>query len=90
MSNVDDARATGVSFTSDKVVVRLADGRDIGIPLTWYPRLHDAVEKDREFFELIGDGEYIHWPRIDEDLSVAGILRGTPSPEAGIKRGARG
>ena len=86
MSKVDDARATGVSFTSDKVVVRLADGREIAIPLTWYPRLHDAGEKDRALFELIGDGEYIHWPLIDEDLSVAGILRGTPSPEAGIKR----
>jgi len=90
MSNVDDARATGVTFTSDKVVVLLADGRDIGVPLAWFPRLLDARKKDRERFEIIGDGEYIHWPLIDEDLSVAGLLRGTRSPEAGVVRGARG
>lgn len=83
-----EAYAIGVDFRDEKVVVRLADGRDIAVPLTWFPRLLDAREADRKLFELIGDGEYVHWPRIDEDLSVAGILRGTHSPEMGIKRAA--
>ena len=61
--------------------MRLADGREIAIPLTWYPRLHDAGEKDRALFELIGDGEYIDWSLIDEDLSVAGILCGKGKSE---------
>jgi hypothetical protein len=81
-----DPRAVKVNFTNDKIVVALDDGRDISVPLTSYPRLRDASGPEREDFELLGDGEYIHWPRIDEDLSVAGLLRGTPSFERGVRR----
>jgi len=56
--------------------VLLADGRKISVPLAWFPRLLHATTQQRENFELLGDGEGIHWPEIDEDLSVAGLLRG--------------
>jgi hypothetical protein len=74
-----DARAKEISFTEDELVVLLADGRRISVPLTWFPRLLRATAAQRENFELLGDGVGIHWPDIDEDLSVAGLLRGTPS-----------
>jgi hypothetical protein len=55
--------------------VSLADGRKISIPLTWFPRLLHATANQRQNFELLGDGEGIHWPDIDEDLSVGGLLQ---------------
>ena len=54
----------------------LADGRKISAPLVWFPRLLHATTDQRRNFEFLGDGEGIHWPDIDEDLSVAGLLRG--------------
>jgi hypothetical protein len=74
-------RATEVSATETDLVVRLADGRTIIVPLSWYPRLANASGEQRADYELLGDGEYIHWPQIDEDLSVRGLLRGTPAPQ---------
>lgn len=74
-------RATDVSTTDDELTVHLADGRTIIVPLRWYPRLQNATEEQRREFRLIGDGEYIHWPQIDEDLTVSGLLRGTPAPK---------
>ena len=61
------------------LTVTLDDGRIISVPLDWYPRLLHASSDQRNDWELIGDGEGIHWPQIDEDLSVAGLLRGTPA-----------
>ena len=75
-----EPRATNIDFTNDELVVFLADGRKISAPLVWYPRLLDASPAQRSNWELIGDGEGIHWPEVDEDLSVNGILRGTPAP----------
>jgi Protein of unknown function (DUF2442) len=75
-------RATDVSTTEDELIVHLFDGRTIIVPLTWYPRLLNATDEQRREFRLIGDGEYIHWPQIDEDLTVSGLLRGTPAPKA--------
>ncbi len=72
-----NARARGVSFTADEMTVGLADGRRVSVPLTWFPRLLHATPEQRERWELLGDGEGIHWAEIDEDLSVAGLLRGT-------------
>ena len=69
--------ADKVSFTKHELVVALVDGRTISVPLEWFPRLAKASRKQLKTFELIGDGEGIHWPEIDEDLSVAGLLRGT-------------
>jgi hypothetical protein len=68
--------AEGVEFTSDELIVSLVDGRRISVPLIWYPRLAAADDKQRANWELLGDGQGIHWPDIDEDLSVSGILRG--------------
>lgn len=71
--------AANVRFTESELVVSLIDGRTISVPLVWFPRLLHANERDREQWELLGDGEVIHWPDADEDLSVSGLLRGTPA-----------
>jgi len=75
------ARATNVSTTETELIVRLADHRTIIVPLDWYPRLVNASAEQRSQYELLADGEYIHWPQVDEDLSVKGLLRGTPAPQ---------
>jgi hypothetical protein len=67
--------ATEVSFTADELVVALADGRRLSVPLAWFPRLAKASAEELCNFELMGDGEGIHWPDLDEDLSVEGLLR---------------
>jgi hypothetical protein len=74
------ARAMAVEVTEDDLVVSLVDGRKIVVPLAWFPRLLHATEAQRNRWELLGDGVGIHWDEIDEDLSVAGLLRGTPAP----------
>ena len=74
-----DARAKKVSVSNDELTVVLADGRRIVAPLAWFPRLLRATPEQLENYELLGDGVGIHWPDLDEDLSVAGLLRGTPS-----------
>ena len=63
-----------VSVTDDELRVVLADGRALSVPLAWLPRLLHATSAQRQRFELLGDGEGIHWPDVDEDLSVAGLL----------------
>lgn len=68
-------KAIDVSVSDDELTVSLADGRKISVPLVWFPRLLHATADQRRKFELLGDGEGIHWPDIDEDLSVAGLLR---------------
>ena len=75
------ARAVEVVVTEDELVVRLEDGRTITTPLAWYPRLLHASEAERSRFRLVGRGAGIHWPDLDEDLSVAGMLAGRPSGE---------
>ena len=77
-------RASDVTTTADELIVHLADGRTIIVPLAWYPRLLQATSEQRKDLRIIGEGEYIHWPQIDEDLTVSGLLRGTPAPS---KRG---
>jgi hypothetical protein len=74
--DVGDIRPVSVAFTADELVVTLADGRKIATPLAWYPRLRDA-NTVRGRFELMPMG--IHWPDLDEDLGVAGMLRGRPA-----------
>lgn len=70
------ALAENVEFTDNDMVVSLVDGRKVIIPLLWFPRLANAAKSQLENYELLGDGEGIHWPEIDEDLSVSGLLRG--------------
>jgi len=72
--DVGDIRPVSVAFTTDELVVTLADGRRIATPMAWYPRLRDASASTRANFELMPMG--IHWPELDEDLGIAGMLRG--------------
>jgi hypothetical protein len=67
-------RASNVRFNADRLYVCLTDGREIGVPLSWFPRLLNATEAQRQAWELIGQGVGIHWEDIDEDISVAGLL----------------
>lgn len=68
------ANAADVYFDAERIHVRLADGREISAPLTWFPRLYQASDEQRRRWELIGRGVGIHWEEIDEDISVAGLL----------------
>jgi hypothetical protein len=72
--DVGDLRARAVEFTATDLVVTLADGRKIATPLEWYPRLRSASATQRANYEIMPMG--IHWPDLDEDLSVAGMLKG--------------
>jgi hypothetical protein len=74
------SRVINVSSTDDLFVVELEDGRTISVPLAWFPRLLHASQKDRDDWQVAGGGFGIHWPTIDEDLSVDGLLRGAPAP----------
>ena len=75
-------RAIAVHTTEDTLVVELADGRSISVPLGWYPRLFHATPTEREHFRFIAGGEGIHWPDLDEDISIEGIVAGHPSGES--------
>jgi hypothetical protein len=76
------ALAQNVKVTDDALVVGLADARTVTVPLAWYPRLLHGSPKERNKWRLIGDGEGIHWPDLDEDISVEGLLLGRPSGES--------
>jgi hypothetical protein len=75
-------RAQGVIVTDDSLTVDLIDGRTVSVPLSWYPRLSHATLSERESWRLIGQGEGIHWPELDEDISVEGLLDGRRSGES--------
>ena len=77
------ARVTAVEVTEDMIIARLADGRTIGVPLSWSWRLSDATPDQRVRYQIIGEGTGIHWPDIDEDLSVRGMLEGVPAKRPG-------
>ena len=72
-------RAESVEVTDAELIVRLVDGRRLSVPLVWFPRLLRATPEQRSKSELLGDGDGIHWPLIDEDLSVEGLLAGRRS-----------
>ncbi len=76
------ASAQGVTVTEEALVVDLSDGRTISVPLAWYPRLVHGTSKERKHWRLIGDGEGIHWPDLDEDISVENLVLGKPSGES--------
>jgi len=77
-----DPRAVDVATDEDNLTVDLADGRRLSVPLAWFPRLLHAKPDQRGNWRLIGDGRGIHWSDVDEDLSVAGLLRGAAAPDA--------
>lgn len=76
-----DVFAVAVTVTDDALVVSLDDGRTLSTPLAWYPRLLHGTSLERANVELIAAGEGLHWPELDEDLSVEGILAGRRSAE---------
>lgn len=73
--------AQSIKCTEAELIVSLADGRVLSIPLVWFPRLLSASPQARAHYELLGHGEGVHWPDVDEDISVAGLLAGQPSAE---------
>ena len=73
--------AQSVETSDSDLVVRLTDGRVLSAPLVWFPRLNNATPAKRSIYELMGNGVGIHWPELDEDISVVGLLAGQPSVE---------
>jgi hypothetical protein len=73
--------AVHVEVSDDTLAVDLSDGRTISVPLSWYPRLVHATAEERSDWKLIARGQGIHWPAIDEDVSVEGLIAGRPSGE---------
>ncbi len=76
----NDPRILMVKVTDDLIVAHLADGRTISVPLAWSWRLSNATATQRQHFEIIGTGQGVHWPEVDEDISAIGMLTGTPAP----------
>ena len=74
--------AKAVAGTGDTLTVELSDGRTISVPLSWFPRLTHGTDAERSNWRLIGGGDGIHWPDLDEDLSVEGLLAGRRSGES--------
>ena len=74
--------ALSVSATADLLIVELSDGRTLSVPLAWYPRLLHASPEELTSWRLIGRGEGLHWPTLEEDVSVEGLLAGRPSAES--------
>jgi hypothetical protein len=75
-----EGRAKKLEFDDKYMDVYLVDGRMLRIPLQWYPRLERATMKQRKHYSFSFRGEGIHWPDVDEDISVAGLLRGNKAP----------
>jgi len=82
VTEIQLVRAQNVIVTSDSLTVDLDDGRTISVPLAWYPRLLHATPEERNNWRLIGKGEGIHWPDLDEDISVDNLLNAKPSGES--------
>lgn len=79
----DRPRAVAVSAANGELVVRLEDGRVVHVPMEWFPRLRDATSTQLADFRLIGHGAGIHWPQLDEDISVRGLLMPQAAPTHG-------
>ncbi len=75
-----DARVKNVTVTDDLITFHLVDGRVISVPLVWSWRLDEATTAQRDNYEIIGDGQGVHWPDVDEDISIEGMLQGSPAP----------
>jgi hypothetical protein len=82
-----EPRLLDVRVTEEEIVVRLVDGRTISVPIVWSWRLSEATPEERSHFEILGDGQGVRWPDIDEDISVEGMLHGIPARRSGQRRG---
>mgnify|MGYP000886304353 CR=1 FL=1 len=78
-STNSEPRIIDLKVTEESIIAQLADGRSVSVPLAWSWRLSEATPKQRNNFEIMGNGEGIHWPDIDEDISAVGMLCGTPA-----------
>ncbi|MFQ3168918.1 MAG: hypothetical protein ACI8QI_001474 [Limisphaerales bacterium] len=79
---IQDSSAQAVRLGGDTLSLELTDGRSVSVPLDWYPRLLHATPEERGNWRLLGQGRGIHWPDLDEDISVEGVLLGKPSGES--------
>ncbi len=77
--NIVEPRIKDIQVTEDEIIANLIDGRTISVPLAWSWRLSEATPKQRSNYKIIGDGHGIHWSEIDEDISVDGMLYGSPA-----------
>jgi len=84
MVDLKPAVATGVQVSHDTLSVELSDGRTIAVPLAWYPRLSHAAPRERKNWRPIAGGRGLHWPDLDEDISIENLLSGQPSGESQI------
>lgn len=82
VTEIQVGKGQDVTVTEDTLTLDLTDGRTISIPLAWYPRLLDGTLDERNHWEWIGDNEGIHWPDLDEDISVEGVIAGRRSGES--------
>ncbi|MGE0642122.1 MAG: DUF2442 domain-containing protein [Nitrospira sp.] len=78
-AKIADPRVITVEVTDDEIIAHLVDGRTISVPLVWSWRLANATETQRQHWEILGDGQGVHWPDVDEDISVEGMLHGMPA-----------
>lgn len=76
-----EPRIRSLSVTDDEITASLSDGRTISVPLAWSWRLSQATREERGKYRLVGNGEGVHWPDLDEDISVHGMLHGVPAPQ---------
>jgi len=82
-----EARVRQVEVSDDRITAYLTDGRVISVPLAWSWRLSEATPAQRRNFRIVGDGQGIHWPDVDEDISVEGMLHGSPARRPSRPRG---
>ena len=82
VNELQAVKAVDVNVSEDNLVVELDDGRILSIPLTWYPRLWHGTPAERQNLRMIGDGRGIHWPALDEDISIEGLILGRRSGES--------
>lgn len=75
-----EPRIANLRVTDSEITAFLVDGRNVSVPLAWSWRLSDATPAQRDHWELIGDGIGVHWPDVDEDISIDGMLHGVPAP----------
>lgn len=78
---LQEVRIKDIKVTDDTITAYLVDGRIISVPLAWSWRLSEATPKQRRNYEIIGDGQGVHWPDIDEDISAEGMMYGIPAPK---------
>ena len=81
-NNLFQPLATDVKIANGKLIVELNDGREIDVPVSWYPRLKYATELELKRWVLVAKGQGIHWESIDEDISISALLKGKPSGES--------